>query len=133
MGLGKTLSIIALIVAQKEQEPPQYAETVEEEQEHPQTEETAEDVFLKRSNGTLIICVASVVGKLIKIINCGWHSLLLFYPIISRPMGERDQESVQREYAESRHLSRQQSGEEVCFYAAHVRCRFDDVSGTTLN
>jgi len=54
MGLGKTLNMIALIVAQKEREPPQSAQT---------DIWLSKKVKIKRSYGTLVICPSSVVGK----------------------------------------------------------------------
>ena len=71
MGLGKTLNMIALIVAQKEREPAQSAQT---------DIWLSKKVKIKRSYGTLVICPSSVVGKFWKkkIYNFG-KSWLTFY------------------------------------------------------
>lgn len=54
MGLGKTLTMISLILRQKELDPPP-----------PPTHDLwlSKTVKIKRSDGTLVVCPASVVGK----------------------------------------------------------------------
>lgn len=54
MGLGKTLNMIALIVAQKEREPVKPVST---------DLWLSKTVKIKRSTGTLVVCPASVVGE----------------------------------------------------------------------
>ena len=54
MGLGKTLTMISLILRQKELDPPPPAH-------HDLW--LSKTVKIKRSDGTLVVCPASVVGK----------------------------------------------------------------------
>ena len=54
MGLGKTLTMISLIVRQKELDPPPPASS---------DIWLSKTVKIKRSSGTLVVCPASVVGK----------------------------------------------------------------------